>query len=281
MRKLLIVLLAIFFVTCSAYGSDLSKELNDARDMYDKRKENLDPDEQAIIEQYIALLEKSIERNDREIIKAYGRIYSLSREQYQETRGSTLFREFHFDYSGIPLIISQICRDSSHLMPKEKAVIIQKQLFRRSDPRIGTILVNHIKAYESYPEAIDYCVEQVSGGNNNFLIPLAKLRIEYQRELVQKALDEKGIEAWKPNVIEHNQLSVALSEARESIAGNPIMVVEYDRVFHEAFDLLNVEEKAASFYEFALTQSARLAPTNADLVSTLNNRLSEYRRNVK
>lgn len=279
MRKVLIIFLTILtIVSLSVRAEDVVKKLDYARQV--RSMHSLKPQGQAVVDQYITLLEKRIAGDDLKVIEAYNRLYELSNHEYKATKKSTLYSEFRFDYSGIPLIICQICRDSSQITPNDADEIIRKQQMRSADSRITDVFLTHIKTHKSLTNVIDYCVQQVAQGKESFRIPLAKLRIEYQQDLVQRALREKNIEIWNPNVIEHGQFKIALSEAREAITENPNMITEYDRIFHEAFELLGTREEAASFYAFALSHAASLVQTNSILAQMLNDRLGQYKARV-
>lgn len=267
------LVLAGLLAGATSRGDDTARQHGKVREVIAQHEKGYSARADAIMRQYATALGEMMAGKDREAINAYEALFDMSDEEYRATKTSTLFQEVQFDYSRIPLLVAQVCRDSNSLSPSEAIAAILRQRLRNADPRISGILVPYIKTHESLTSAIDFCAQRVAAGEDEFQMPLTSLRIEYQAELIRRALTERGLETWDPNIVEQTQLDIALAEAKEAVTRNSALIQEFDKVFHDAWDTFDAHAKACDFYRFAKIRVEEQPIVDANLVRMLSERL--------
>jgi len=186
--------------------------------------------------------------NDLAQIHAYDVLYKKADIEYEKTKESVLFRKFSFDYTGIPLIIAQIARDSDTISDSEKEKIVRLQKERSSNERIDAIIVEQMINKKNFNKAVYYCNSELQKGRENIRPLLIKSRLSFQFYLINKALHRKGIETWDPSIISFYQLKHAIIDAEEGIEKNPKNYFLYEPFLKEQFENFEAINDALEFY---------------------------------
>lgn len=211
-------------------------------------KENLSIEQVNIIKAYKTVVRLDLINDDLARVNAYDVLYKKADPEYKNTKESILYKEFLFDYTGIPLIIAQIIRDSNTMSAQQKMKLLFIQKKRSSDERIDAIIIKEMCDKKEFDKAICYCCVEIQKGRENIRPLLIKSRLLFQLYLIKKALRKKGVETWNPSVISPYQLRHAIIDAEEGIEKNPDLLPLYESILCEQFNNLNAYNEALLFY---------------------------------
>lgn len=221
----------------------------------------LDAAQIRILQLFIDSMQADLTGDVEKRVDLLEKVYELSKQEYETKGFSTLWRYYGSDYSGIPLTIANVMRDSDEYEPAEKLPMLEKQEARSGDPRIASMIVEIIRSTASLESAIDRASEFAKQYPDRavYRAELVRLLLEYQLDLIVRAHRDRGLPTdnpgnWDYDIVPHEQTQIAIDEARGAIEDDPRSFQQsFFAIFRNALqDNLAHCDQVSSFFEFGL-----------------------------
>ena len=200
-----------------------------------------------IAEAYVQLHYHEAAGDERKMVETMELLDDLATYEWEAFGESTLRDVLFVMTTGFPLRIAYLLPDSDAFSNDEKLLLLLAQYQRDKDYRIAGSIVDFITETKGREEAIAFCEHEIAKGEKDYQRYLIPLRVFYQCEFLKGALFEGGLDRVPTDLIPHEQLDVALTEAAEFISNDPDRTLTYCLSFG-----LNLEGMARPVHESLL-----------------------------
>ncbi len=268
--------LAGITVSSNQETKNTSQKLQWARERFEENRPSLSAEQTRICQIYLSVLAARQDDADKKLIELYNDLYKSSVGDPQGP-GHTLWKCFGIDYTGIPLLVAQVCRDSDAMSYAEKLREVNAQAEKSKDYRIDRIVIDLLFDGDDFQEAIAYCenLTEEDPSRDEYKYFLVEAHLRYNEYLFNIARKTQGIEM--DQVInmgigmvefEHRELDKAIKIAKKHIQSTPSSIKRYAKLisFQTHFtDYVLDPYKVQAFKKYCLSVLQR----NGDLGSNL------------